>query len=287
MVATIPAVPVAKPTPSFPLRYGLFAAANGPFDLPVHARNGGLHYETALCYSGTGYEIECIDDQNDKSALWTENGLDSILGAPFMVAATMQCGSVGYSFEEQRAFILERLKGVEQAVVEGILSEGTFGQSPALTAADGILTVTGAGATLPEVVGELETARYCGFDTNTTQYGPPGHLHVSFPVFNQMKSDHLIEFDGTRWRTAAGTIVSPGCYANNDPDGAAPAAGTFWLYMTGQVTIWRTPDSAVQIAPVEGSLDRTTNQYLMLAEREYVVTYECGGFAKAVTLWTP
>jgi hypothetical protein len=42
----------------------------------------------------------------------------------------------------------------------------------------------------------------------------------------------------------------------------------------------------VQIAPVAGSLDRTNNQFMMLAEREYVVTYECGGFAKAVTLWT-
>jgi hypothetical protein len=42
----------------------------------------------------------------------------------------------------------------------------------------------------------------------------------------------------------------------------------------------------VLIAPVEGSLDRTTNQMKLIAEREYVVTYECGGFAKAVTLWT-
>lgn len=287
MVATIPAVPVAKPTESQPLRYGLFMAANGPLDLPVHARNGGLHYETALCYSGEGYEIECIDDQDSKTAAWTENGIDSIAGDPFIVMATLQCGSVGYTFEEMRAFTLERLKGVEQSMVEAILSEGTFGQSPALTAADGIVTVTGGGTTMAEVVGELETARYCGFAGNTTQYGPRGHLHVNFPAFNQMKSDHLIEFDGTRWRTAAGTVVSPGCYVNNDPDGAPAADGTFWLYLTGQVTVWRTPDDAVQIAPVEGSLNRTTNQYMMLAEREYVVTYECGGFAKAVTLWTP
>lgn len=286
MAATIPAVPVEKPTPSTPLRYGLFQAAIGPLDLPVHARNGGLHYETGLCGEGVGYEIECIDAQASKASFFTENGLTSVVGAPFMVVATMQCGSVGYTFAEQRALVLERLKGVEQSTVEEIFSTGAVGQAPALLAADGIVTVTGAGDTLTDVVGELERARYCGFTGNLTQYGPPGVFHVAFPVFNEMKELHLIEFDGTRWRTAAGTVVSVGCYANNDPAGAAPADGVFWVYITGQTTIWRTPDSAVQIAPVEGSLDRATNQMLMMAEREYVVTYECGGFAKAVTLWT-
>lgn len=286
MVATIPAVPVPKPTQSMPLRYGLFQAALGPLDLPVHGRNGGVHYEVALCAEGFGYDINCIDAQASKTAAWSENGLDSVVGLPFIVMATMQCGSVGYTFEEQRAFILERLKGVEQAVVEEIFSTSTAGQGPGLTAADGIITVTGAGDTVVNVLSELERARYCGFGANTTQYGPPGILHVAIPVFNELKSQHVIEFDGTRWRTPIGTVVSTGCYANNDPDGAAPADGVFWMYLTGQTTIWRTPDSAVQIAPVEGSLDRTTNQYMMLAEREYVVTYECGGFAKAVTLWT-
>ena len=286
MVATIPAVPVAKPTRSLPLRYGIFAAANGPLDLPVHGRNGGVHYETALCGEGFGYEVECIDDQNSKAAAWTENGLTSVVGLPFIVFATMQCGSLGYSFEEERAFILERLKGVEQAVVEELFSTSTLGQGPGLVTADGITTVTGAGDSVGDVLSELERARYCGFTGNLTQYGPPGILHVAIPVFNELKVEHLIEFDGTRWRTPIGTVVSTGCYANNDPAGAAPADGVFWMYLTGQTTIWRTPDSEVQIAPVEGSLDRTTNQFMMLAEREYVVTYECGGFAKSVILWT-
>ena len=286
MVATIPAVPVAKPTASMPLRYGLFQAAIGPFDLPVHGRNGGVHYETALCGEGFGYEVECISAQNSKAAAWTENGVTTVTGLPFIVFATMQCGTVGYTFEEERGLVLERLKGVEQSVVEEVFSTSTFGQGPGLVAADGITTVTGAGDSVVNVLSELERARYCGFTGNTAQYGPPGILHVAIPVFNELKSQHVLEFDGTRWRTPMGTVVSAGCYANNDPAGAAPADGVFWMYLTGQTTIWRTPDSEVQIAPVEGSLDRATNQYLMLAEREYVVTYECGGFAKAVTLWT-
>lgn len=286
MVATIPPVLLeADPIPNSPLRYGLFQAALGPFNLPVHARNGGLQYVTALCGEGFGYEIACIDAQADKSAAWTENGSTTVLGAPFMVFATMQCGSAGFSFDEQRALVVERLRGVEQAVVEEVFSTSTFGQSPGLTAADGIEIVTGGATTAVHVLSELERARYCGFGTNTTQYGVPGVLHAPIPVLNELKQAHVIEWDGTRWRTPMGTVVSAGCYANNNPSGVPAADGLFWMYLTGQTAIWRTPDDEIQVAPVEGSLNRTTNQMMMLAEREYVVTYECGGFAKAVTLW--
>ncbi len=286
MVATIPPVTVEKPTPFPPRRYGLLQAAVGPLDLPIHGRNGGMQYVTGLCGTGFGYEIECVDDQDSKAAAFTENGSTTVLGAPFIVFATMQCGTAGFTFEENRALVMERLRGVEQSVVETVFSTSTFGQSPGLVTADGITTVTGAGDTVVDVLSELERARYCGFTGNLTQYGPPGYLHVAIPVLNALKAQHLVEWDGTRWRTPMGTVVSAGCYANNTPAGAAPADGVFWMYLTGQTTIWATPDSAVQVAPVEGSLDRTNNQFLMMAEREYVVTYECGGFAKAVTLWT-
>lgn len=285
MVATIPPVLVEKPTPFPPRRYGLLQAAIGPLDLPVHARNGGLRYVTSLCADGFGYEIECIADQNSKSAEFAQ-GTTTVLGLPFIIAATVTCGTVGYTYEQQRAFVMERLRGVEQSMLEQIFSTSTVGQQPGLVTADGIITVTGAGDTVTDVLSELERARYCGFGANPTQYGPPGYLHVAIPVLNHLKREHLVEWDGTRWRTAMGTVVSAGCYANNDPAGAAPADGVFWMYITGQTVLWQTSDENVQIAPVEGSLNRTTNQFLMLAEREYVVTYECGGFAKPVTLWT-
>lgn len=284
MVATIPPVLLnAKPTPSSPLRYGLLQAAVGPLDLPVHARNGGLQYVTSLCADGFGYEIACIDAQADKASTF-DLGTTTVVGTPFIIYATLQCGTVGFGSDELRALTMERLRGVEQGVLEEIFSTGTFGQSPALLAADGIATVVGGGTTAVEVVSELERAMYCG----DVKYGPVAYLHMPIPVFNELKSAHLIEFGpDNRWHTPMGTVVSAGCYAGNEPDGDVPADGTFWVYITGQTAIWRTSDSDVQIAPVEGSLDRTTNQFLMMAEREYVLTYECGGFAKAVTLWTP
>lgn len=285
MVATIPPILIPKPTPSMPLRYGIFQAAIGPLDLPVHARNGGLRYNHTMCGEGFGYEIECVDDQNSKASAF-ELGMDLVTGVPFIVFATVTCGTVGFTYTEHEAAVVQRLKSVEQAVVEEVLSTGAVGQSPSLLAADGIVTVAGAGDSAVNIVSELERAMYCGSGVTVSNYGVPAYLHMAIPVFNQLKSDHLIEFDGTRWRTPIGTVVSTGCYANNDPAGAAPADGVFWIYITGQTVIWRTSDDNLQIAPQEGSLDRTTNQYLMMAEREYVVTYECNGFAKPVTLWT-
>lgn len=272
---------VSKPTPSMPRRYGLLQAAVGPLDLPTHARIGGLQYVHAMCGEGAGYTIACPDSGTKTIAGVTE----TVIGSPFIVYSTMACASVGFTFEEQRSLVMQKLLSVEQSIVEEALSSGSFGQDPSLLAADGIVTVTGGGATAVEVVSELEQAMYCGFDSTASNYGPAAYLHMPIPVFNDLKSQHMIDFDGTRWRTPLGTVVSTGCYAGNAPDGSAAAAGVFWIYITGQTTVWQTSDSDVQIAPVEGSLDRATNQMLMLAEREYVVTYECNGFAKAVTLW--
>lgn len=284
MAITTASMLVSKPTPSTPLRYGLFQAAVGPLDLPVHARTGGLQYVHAMCGEGSGYEITCGITPASKSF---DGTVETVLGAPFVVYAALTCGAVGFDFTEQRSLVVEKLKSVEQAVVEQVFSTSAFGQAPGLLAADGIVPVTGGGTTAVEVVSELERAMYCGFDTTASNYGPPAYLHMSIPVFNELKAQHLIDL-GTdlRWRTPLGTVVSSGCYAGDDPDGVAAADGTFWIYITGQTTVWRTSDADLQVAPVEGSLDRTTNQMLMLAEREYVVTYECNGFAKAVTLWT-
>ena len=276
---------VPKPTPDMPLRYGILQAAVGPVDLPVHARSGGLQYTHAMCGDGFGYTLVCPPSAQASKAANFGAGVENVLGSPFIVYATLTCGTVGFSYEELSSLVVQRLKSVEQGVVEEALSTGAFGQDPSLLAADGIVTVAGGGVTAVEVISELERAFYCSTTGTSSGYGVPGYLHMPIAVFNELKSQHLIDFDGTRWRTPIGTVVSTGCYAGNTPAGAAPADGTFWIYITGQTTVWRTPDSQIFVSPVEGALNRTTNQMRMLVEREYVVTYECDGFAKAVTLW--
>lgn len=278
MVATIPPLLIDKPTPAFPLRYGLLAAAVGPLTLPVHGRNGGLQYVNSMCGGTYGYEVACLPDQLAKT--FTDN-LQTVLGIPFVVYSTFVCAPVGFTDAELKAFGVQRLMSVEQSIVEQVFSSGDFAQAPSLANNPDVVTVAATSTDPVDVISELETAIYC-----TSGYGPPAYLHMPIAVLNHLKQEHLVEWDGTRWRTPMGSVVSAGCYAGTDPDGADPADGTFWVYVTGQTTVWRTPDSEVFVSPVEGYLDRTTNQVNMLVEREYVVTFECGVYAAPVTLWT-
>jgi hypothetical protein len=261
-----------------PLRYGLFQAAVGPLELPIHARQGGLQYVNEICGEGVGYEVNCIDALDTKLF---DNGLEIVTGVPFVVYSTILCGSVGFTQAEFNAMAVSRLLSVEQTIVEQVFSSGDVGQAPSLANNTPAATIIATGGvTAVDVVSELENAMYC-----TSQYGPAAFLHMPVAVINDLISEHLLSWDGTRWRTPMGSIVSAGCYSNLDPDGVAPADGTFWIYATGQTAVFRAPDSEIFVAPVEGTLDRTTNQQLILAEREYVVTFECASYAKAVVLW--
>lgn len=277
MVALTPPVLLeAKPTPSMPNRYGLLQAAVGPLELPTHARIGGLQYVNEICGEGFGYEVECVDALDAKTF---DLGLEVVTGVPFVVYSTILCGSVGFTQDEFNAMAASRLMSVEQTIVEQVFSSGDFGQAPSLANNTPAATVIATGGvSAVDVISELENAIYC-----TSQYGPNAFLHMPIAVINELASQHLLTWDGTRWRTPMGSIVSAGCYSNLSPVGVAPADGTFWVYATGQTAIWRSSD--IFVAPVAGTLDRTTNQQLILAEREYVVTFECDAYAKAVVLW--
>lgn len=278
MVAIIPAQEVAKPTEEFPLRYGIFQAAIGPLDFPdIHMRGGGLWWQEAMCGGGSGYEINCIDALDDKN--FTGAGTGIVTAVPFVVKSDFTCAPT--DIDRMEALARQKFFSVEQSLVEQIFSEGLFAQAPSLANNPAVVDLS---AVVPatagfNVISALEDWIYC-----TQQYGPRAVLHMPTAVGNYLKSEHLIEFDGFRWRTPHGTTVSFGCYAGTDPDGATPADGTFWVYVTGQTVVWRAGD--FEQPPVEGSLNRTTNQWTGLVEREYVVAFECGVAAAPITLWT-
>lgn len=278
MVAILPPMEVAKPTEDFPLRYGLFQAGIGPLDFPdIHMRGGGLWWQEAMCGGGSGYEINCIDALADKD--FAESGTGTVIGVPFVVKSNFVCAPT--EIGRMEALARQKFFSVEQALAEQIFSEGLFAQAPSLSNNPDVVDLS---ANVPadaivEVIGNLESWIYC-----TQQYGPRAVLHVPMQVFNRLKSEHLIEFSEFKWRTPLGTVVSGGCYSGLDPDGDAPDPGTFWVYVTGQTVVWRAGD--FEQPPVEGSLNRTTNQWTGLVEREYVVAFECGVAAAPVTLWT-
>ena len=274
MAAIIPPVYVNNPHPLVP-RYGLFDVAVGPLDLPEHARAGGLDYQTDACQLPDGYAIACTPDVTEKTF---DDGPDTITGTPFVVRSSLTCGAVGLTEQLLRQRLVNRLRAGEQAAVENIFSAAAVGQSPGLPGAS---VVTPDCTDIVGTVGALEEALY-------STYGLIGVLHVPFLAASFMKDHHLVEKDGRIWRTVLGTAVSIGNYNNSSPaDPQVPAAaGAAWIYITGSVAIWRTPDSQVFTTSMAQALNRTTNQVLGQAEREYVVTFECGSFAAEATLCT-
>jgi hypothetical protein len=253
------------------IRYGLFAVARGPLELARHGRDGGYTWQSMSCGTAQGYEIACLPELAEK-----EPGVppDLVSATPFAVLSRLNCAPVGQTLAEFQSMVAQGLAFTEQTAVEEIFSAELFGQSPGLANNANVVDV-GPAIDATEALAQLEDAYYQVAGVSGTIHVP----HVYAPFL--MKDTQLVKENGI-WRTAAGSLVSIGQYLGWGPTGVPPAVGTVWLYITGPVTVWRS--SQAFISPIEGALDRTTNQVDMLAEREYVVGFSCGPFATQVTL---
>lgn len=271
---------VRRPGAARPLvRPGLFdvVRAMGMWSdaLPIQARQGGLEYQTALCDLPAGYETACVGALATKSA-GTPPSL--IQGDPFVVETAVNCAPVGLSDEQLEQYLRERLFAGEQARVERIFSDGLVGINPSLANSTPAVPLLAASANLVAAIGLLEEDLYAN-------YGLPGVLHLPMRAFEYAMSAHLLEQDSAGiWRTGVGTAVVAGNYSGLGPAGEVPAATAQYLYITGQVSIWRSPDSELFISKRGESLNRSTNQVVGRIEREYVLTYECRSAATLTTL---
>jgi|SRR5690242_16722488 len=268
---------IPAPNPVIP-RYGLFRVANGPNDLPVNARQGGLQYEISVCNLPLGYEVECQENHNSKVI---SSGVTVVTGAPFVVYSAIQCDTVGlvnWGQDRVQKFLYEQLVAGEQAVVENIISNGQVGQFPSLQ--NGAVNL-GAAQGPVQAVSMLEDWLYA-------RYGLPGVIHAPMEAAAYFKGAYLVEPDNINpisaiWRTDVGTAVSFGNYTGLGPTGQA---GATWIYITGQVAIWRTPDSELFVPPMGQVINRSTNVLTIVMERECVLTYDCYSAAVQVTLNT-
>jgi len=257
----------ANPNPMV-RRVGLFDVSTGPLDLPIHARSGGLQYQTSVCDDPHCYAVACIGDHTSKTL---DDGLSLITGDPFVVYSDLLCSPVGINEEEVRTYLFTRLSMGEQLVVEDVFSQQLCGQAPGLSNNDDVVELVTPATDPVDAVSQLEATLYA-------TYGLTGVLHVPLrfaPYFNNL---WLIEDKYSNepfYRTDLGTKVNFGNYAGLDPDGAPPTAGSMWIYITGQTTVWRTPDSDLFVANIADTLNRTHNQFTAVMEREYVVSFDC------------
>jgi hypothetical protein len=259
--------------------YGLFkvVTAMGAMSdaLPIHARQGGIEYETHVCGLPYCYETNCLASLGTKTI---DDEYTIVTGDPFVIVTDLTCGLPSMTEARMRNFLREKAVAGEQAAVELTFSTGDCGANPSLANSTPPATALAASPDPVTAVGLLEEALY-------STYGLVGVLHIPYFAAPWFKANHLIDKDSAGiWRTPTGTAVSIGNYAGTSPAGVAPGAGAAWIYITGQVSIWRTPESDVFYTPFDAAIDRATNQVNAFREREYIVTYECGAFATETTL---
>ena len=289
-----------------PLRYGLFTVApprtiiNTPDDpnLEAHAFGGGLLYDPYGCGEAHLYEVECVG----MPAKTFDANSPEVEVLPFVVYATLTCGPRGQSMAYMSSKTGQRLFSSEQHAVEAALwTGGGVGAAPRIddpAGPYGAPTDVGGGNTYSNIVDAVSALE--GHAYETVPYGHHAVLHARSAVAAYAAESHLIEtaasFGGV-WgvpgvtipdgfgqaevplmdpvlRTPLGTKwVFGGGYPGTGVDGAAPAAGKTYIWITGNVAVWRSaswsPPDPFQV------MDRSINEFRTIAERPYLATFDC------------
>lgn len=256
-------------------RYGLFTAASGPIDLPLpHGRGGGVRFIPVTCGEAHPYPIGCYgglvevpEDGKpvDPSDMEFQTGV-------FSVVASEECGSLGYTAQEFEAKVRRRLDNGEQGAAElalwtGLDPEGNTLDIPHLDETTDTISVDSLD--IRSVVAGLEDWAY-----RAQGYGHVAYIHAPVAVAAWAADAGLVIQDGPLKITPYGSVwIFGGGYPGTGLDGAAPPEGGLNLHVTGQVQVWRSPEPFVY--PVNQTMNRTTNQRLLLAEREYSISFDC------------
>lgn len=105
-----------------------------------------------------------------------------------------------------------------------------------------------------------------------TKYAGRPTIHAPRSIGSLLVSRTAAKYDGTELVSGLGSkIAAGGGYddPNSGPTGAAPAAGEKWMYATGEVVLQRGE------LLIQSSLNTTTNETFVLAERTYMGAVDC------------
>lgn len=278
---------LAVSPPSFePSPYGLLSVVEARYDEPdPHWRSGvqwrplcgGVltTYDPCLAVTGTG-------GPPPLPAAKTSNLDDEARGAtPFTVYAAFNC-SPGASAEYAQGSAEEAMTRHESYQVERAFWTGDAGDQPTVfphLAADaevrdvyGTLLQTASDpvtGTAVDIVVAFEQIEGALADC----YNGRGVIHVPAELGPALAFTSLVKPVGKRLQTLNGNwVVLGNGYPGTSPAGAAPAAGTAWIYGTGAVFAYR---SRVEVPGLASIVNRANNTATGLAERTYVLGYDC------------
>lgn len=250
------------------------SAAAGPIDITdVHAKGGGYRYIPVTCGTANTWAIDCSGGQVLQTVKEMDPENAEVDTGSFVVYSSLECGAVGYTSQEFKDKVERRLLNGEQGAAEYALWTGLGADGTPL----GIENLTDSGQTvtpgdpssLPSVISALEEYAYL-----TQGYGNIAYIHAPVSVSSWTGNHYLFVQKGGITYTPYGSIwIFGGGYPGTGPGGVAPPLGGAYIYITGQTTVWRSPD--IFTYPVEQTMDRTNNQHHLLSEREYAIGFDC------------
>jgi hypothetical protein len=292
---------VLDPLASPPVPPGLFSVAAGPLDLPDHGYTSGAVWNPDSCGLALVNPTAC---QAPPYTQFTMGSAEPLAQAwPFAVYASIVTGAAGYDGEEAARRVRQRLLNTEQTVAEKALWGGTatlftgqqdyFGTTAGTGGGGGVVGV--AGGILAQIANAAPAGVYFDLGTATT-------IKDGVSILEQSAADNYYgqATIHARPRIAAyagaagqfrviGLPPSPektymytnnlnvwnfgNGYAGTGPTGQAVDATSEYMWATGRVIVWRSPD--VWVSPPDQLIDRTTNQRGLYAFRNYMIGVEC------------
>lgn len=248
-----------------------------------HWRNG-VKWQDVCGIGGNTYDPFCLETSPASKAanITTPN----YAASPFVPFVEIDCSPVGYTPTEMEERASAALTRVESWQVERIFWTGAVGGDagiayPHLAANTAVVdtsetvtitlqcaATTVTGSTILDVtegIGRLEAA--LGSCLNGR-----GVIHVPYILGEQLFRANAVKANGPQLQTQAGHLVALGAgYPGTGPDGTS-VANAVWLYATGPVFGYR---SAVERFRFVDSFDRSENTAKMIAERTYVLGFDC------------
>lgn len=290
-----PRVHVTSPAFS-PLPYGLLTSLSTETRFPQNQHwRTGVTYETLCAQADTTYD-DCFAVSGTGGAVpppaAAKSATAEILwrgATPFTVYAEVNCSAPGF-WDNAQDLIAQTHARAEETAVETALWTGRAGDQRVvyphlasdieITDNRGILlqtaatVVTGGTLDIVEGIGRLEAEL-------AECYHGVGVLHVPRVLAPAMANASLITREGFRYRTTNGNVVVFGTgYTGSSPSGASQA-GAVTVYATGGMFIYR---SELETTPSISTIDRDTNLVSVIAERTYVVGWECCHLAVEISI---
>lgn len=266
------------------IRYGLWAAAGGPFDMPHHAEVGGVQYLEEHCGQGHLWAAASCSSPTVNGGVKPIDPCDgTAVGLPFTALASLTMGAISWTQDEIARRVNVRLTDNAQQVCENAFWGGNA------DVADNWTTFVASGGTLTDVTPTPGTAVSIELGVGLLEnyianYGYPGVFHAQ-PVVSPFATERLLSVpnkstldSSQRYLTPMGNRWSFGRgYSGNKPgaNGTVPVAGTAYIAVTGPVNIWR---GQAYTNPIWQTMTRTTNpsnQVLAIAEQPYAITIDC------------